>query len=702
MIMGAITILQQTAKAIRDLLAPSQDTWGRESDKSVWFGNAADPPQRNPLDDTLDTDVLYDMNNNPFAVAGLKSRNISQYFVSAGGMSPGENGATFPAQLIYTQEDGDPEILEALAKQYDEAFCGTPYDSTIGGFGQILGKLDDTAKREGYCIGENHFVRGDIGPHKDLIWVNMISARDPHAYRFDIDGVSGIYRQVRGFEWQKQDENKFMSFAYDPIFDNPYGRPINFPLMPYLRDFNKNYGYWKHALEKAGMGWIIAHYPERFSGTDIASVNWRSELESQLKKIVSGSWGYIHEAVNLEAMKLDSDLQGFFTWHNAFIQAVSVLYTGSATALTEGKYGSKSMAEATVVRQKSDHEKMDAARISAFFTYKFNRIWCDLNFPPERINGIYPTFQLIPPEMLAPTTPENQETIEVETQDRNEQPEEMPGDDNPELSAAKKAETQYLEYAKQCQRDGKEINPHYFLNTLEPELYNAWSVELQEEKSDKPPVAVPPSFQDFPSETPVPDSFRDATDAAQAWLEDDLEVREYDDTTPDNAATTFTVKRLRNYTSDVLPVLTALKAAIIPTMPLENELQAWNQYYTEAVKIFAANGITMDPAIRGDIKTSFRQARQNAFGHGVLNNARQDPTVTGIEFFNLEDGHTIRAEHKLFHLVRLAIDDSRLEEMLTPWDFGCLCGMRPYSGSDFTQELPPLELLGQTYKYYAV
>jgi hypothetical protein len=761
--MAAISISQRAANRLKKLI----DTWGRWSDRGSSYDISLNlPPQENPQEELVDSDELFDFSMNPYAKAGIWARDIGNLFVSASGMEPDENGASFPAQLIYTQEGGDPEILESLPVQYDEAFEPGKEEFMLGGFGSTLRKLQNARKNRGYCIAENSFVRGDIREFKDFIWVNKIFSRDPEPYTFDYLGKPGLYFQPNSYSTpQKLDANKFMSYAYDPLFDNPYGTSINLPLMQMLQDFNKNWGYWRHALEKAGMGSWIAHYPDKFSGVDSFAVNWRAELNAQLKKIASGCFGIIHEAVNLESMKLDADLKSFAEWNLNFIQAVSVLYTGSATALIEGKFGSRAMAEATIVREKSKREQLDAMEASAFWTYQFNRIWCDLNFPQERINGIYPTLQLIKPELIMPTTPRDQEQINVSTGQAETSPESSRND-------AKDAEQQELSAPNWIQIDkeaaniiqqkiiddyeagrqwkvadlpiettsGSPIEDHdkplifhspeenaELIQKLEngTEIYykngDMWRLEkikssqiteLQEEEeepeTDKPPVSVPASYEEFPRKTPLPPSYRDTTEFAKAYLLEEIEAKPYEDLESGEGADIFTIKQLRNFKSlnreTETELLTKLKNAINTTLELANEADAWNKYYIDAVLILNEYGIKMDPAIRSDLTTSFRQTRQNAYSGGLISFGKADGAV-GVRIRNLEDGHEIRPVHRFWNNIVVPIDHEELQaggRLRPPMGFNCVCfGELVYNLVELTPESNwPAEYPGESYKYY--
>jgi hypothetical protein len=326
------------------------------------------------------------------------------------------------------------------------------------------------------------------------------------------------------------------------------------------------------------------------------------------------------------------------------------------------------MAESTVTREKSKREQLDALEVSAFWTYQFNRIWCDLNFPPERINGIYPTLQLIAPELILPTTPKDQEQIDVKS-----------GQPEPSGDAAEDND----------QEDNAELK-------LIQELQD----EEEEPKPPKPPVAVPPSYKDFPNDTDTPQQYLDTVDAAEAYLKA-MPVKNYRDFQPEDGGRVFTIKRQRFFDPS-LELLESLKNAIGPTLTAENEADAWDQYYKSAVEIFNEAGLQMTPTIRSDLNISFRQARQTAYARGLIAFGIQDGAV-GAAFENLKDGHEIRTEHHLWDGVALAFDHPRFQEIVPPTDFGCVCKLRlVYSETELTpdDQIPTVKM-GDTYKNYA-
>lgn len=644
-------------RVIDAILKPVVLAWGRYTESYL---SDRIPPTSNP-DDT-DPDHYYDISLIPYITAGRLARDISHLWVSARGLTPEDNNASSPPQLIYTTPDiGDQEVLESLAYQYDEGFDG--------GFAPIIRSLEAPAMQQGRCIAEIEWYRREEDPYKGFIFAKRIYSRDPEEYKYDYEGVPGIYLNSENPP-KRMNDLSFMSYAYDPLYNNPYGQSINRPLKRMSETWIKCYGYWEHALEKAGMGSWVAKYGNRLMGKAKEAVDGRSNLMDALKKLASGTVSIFHKDNEIEQHKLQVEAQLFLDFHTAYVQAVSLLYTGSATALAEGKYGSYSKEEATSVREKAAREHMDALRVSMFWTYEFNRRFCRINFAPNRLK-IYPTLQLISPELIFPTTPEGQDTESVpEDHQVQQRPEKQEG--QPEQQSEDTADLM---------------------------------AELQE-AGDAPPMTVPPTYHEFPSEDPIPESYRAVTDLATDYLSTTIVARSYTDTTPDLAPTTFTMKRLRNFSQDT-EILEELKEAIVPTLFADTEAEAWEQYYIRALRIFAGYGIRMSSNLRDNMITSFRQARKNAFGAAVYEGAQRDPNVVAMRLITAGDDQ-VRHSHDLWEGVVLSKDDPLLKRLQTPMDFRCRCRWEPVSYQELSQypitpqEDLPQVMPGKSYRLYAV
>jgi SPP1 gp7 family putative phage head morphogenesis protein len=646
------------------------DSWGRFVDRSSWEWRGL-PPQENPDDTT--SDQYWDISNNPHIVAGMAFADVSHLFVSARGMNEEESGATYPAQIIYTTPSlASQEILDLVSWQFDEEFAG--------GFGEVIRASDTVCKSFGRAVLEYEWAVKDAEPHKGKAFVKRVYVRDPEPYIFDKDGKPGIYKDNGFGVFELMDSNKFQSYAYNPLFNNPYGASINFPLKPWVETFNKVFGYWRHALEKAGLGSWGASYPNAWLGKDAVSTANRAALEEAIKKVAGGTWSIYPEGAKLENFKLQMEATAFLDWYTAFCEVVSLIYTGTTTALKEAEYGSKSAAESGSVREKSQREKFNAARVSAFWTWEFIPLLVNVNFPPDKILS-YPTLQLIKPELIMPVTPKDQDVI---------------GQDNEGNPTEEETPTG----VKKEKPDKPQEEPEEKDTTAETEFEGEPKIEAPK----IPPVAIPPTFKQFPDEEPEPAVYSDVTEKAIEQLAK-LQVKNYPDVNAAEAPYTFTIKRLRSY-PDALQLLTDLKAAIMPTMDAPTEADAWKEYYVQAVRIFNSRQISMTPQIRDDLIVSFRQARQNAFGRAIREVGRANPEVIGFRL-ETKDDPRVRPIHKLWNGVTLQKDNPLVDELATPMDFQCRCNWLPVyqfeaSNYPFTSadKIPGVKP-GESYRYYA-
>jgi len=665
------------------------DTWGRTANKEDAPDTTPWPPQSNP--DTT-TDTLFDASQFPAVVAGLKRRNIFRLFVSAGGIEPDEtNGAYFPAQLTYYRDGGNDEILKALAFQFDHGFQSS--------FAAVGTEIDEACMTFSPAIVEFGWALKDDEPFKGKLFAHAYS-RDSSDYIFDYEGVEGIYwTDDFGDNPERMNPTAFLSYCFNPLFGNKYGRNINLPLQPWLQTAKQVFDYWRKALENAGYGNWIATYPKRYAGADQKSVSWRSNLMDELKLLYAGCRTIVEEGVEIAPQKLVFEAAAFLQWWDIFEKTISLIYTGSQTTMVEGKFSSQAEVEGGQARERSYLEQADNIRVCNFWNH-FGELFININFSPEQHGGVYPKLSLIPPQLILPTTPKNQE--EVDTDSEIIKPVDNIGKDEKELAGRrwKAVDTEKIQ-AKIIDNFIKAPGTVIFDNTPISELQEE---EEEEEKEDEPepgepPVAIPAKYKDFPRDTPTPEPYKDVEDAAAAYLAD-MPAKPYPDVTADEAANVFTIKRLRSFADDAA-LVTALKDAIIPTLSAENELEAWESYYDQAILIFGGYGLPMDTGIRDDLRISFRQARQNAFSGALLEMARTDDTVTGITIRTLKDGHEIRPEHKIWDGVTLALDDPRLKTVLPPSDFGCVCFSELSRGPLTPESELPETMPGQTYKYYA-
>jgi hypothetical protein len=397
----------------------SRGTWGRVVDRPVTLD---DQPEKNP--DTIDTDSQGDrldqVARNPFNKAGAHFRDIGRLFVSAAGIPPSKTGSYAPPQLVFPPNvTGDEEILTTLAYQYDSGF--------FGGFGPILTKIQRTAMQRGRAICEIDWYRQERGEYQGKIFAHTIFDRDPEEYLLDPPGMTpGVYKKrsafssVQGEDIDRMPPGRFFAVTYDPLFDNPYGTAIPSILTTMTETWDRVYDAWRMGLVHAGFGAWIGKYGPELKGNTTKAKAGKAEFIKYLKKIANGTASVFDKDTEIEAVKLQLEAEAFLAFHNSFVEAVSVLWTGSATALGEGKYGTYAGKESIDVRQKSEKEQEDAMFMGLAFTFNFNRRFVNFNFPDVEV---YPILQLIQPELIMPTTPETQKTqMSVVGQDQSGRP----------------------------------------------------------------------------------------------------------------------------------------------------------------------------------------------------------------------------------------------------------------------------------------
>jgi hypothetical protein len=77
------------------------------------------------------------------------------------------------------------------------------------------------------------------------------------------------------------------------------------------------------------------------------------------QKAVDKVAGIFHKNAEIRAEQLNIDSAAFMDFFTMYVQTISILMCGSATALTEGKFGSYAKEESTTVREKSIREQKD-------------------------------------------------------------------------------------------------------------------------------------------------------------------------------------------------------------------------------------------------------------------------------------------------------------------------------------------------------
>jgi hypothetical protein len=620
----------------------------------------------------------------PYIFSGVRFRDVSRLWTGAAPQEDEQGNTTAPPQVIAPDNADSPQL----------DLCRWQLDTRLQrGMKQILEQASYPKMIFGKSVMEILWMREKEGEYAGNIVIDDLVDVDPTLFEINPLGYEpGLYlrkpskRGTVAYEYTPVDERRFLVITNHMLFDDANGISELEPLRQTEQRREDNEKNWGRANQRSGRGTMIGSYGPSLLGAEAASE--REDFQEALQEFDSNNNTVMikYEENAVEILESDIHADSFRDFSDEEIEQISLVLTGSPTTLKEGKFGNQSMIESSEVRQESNLEKADCADISAAFTQQILKRLCDFNFPKT---DVYPKMQIISPNLIAPTTPEEQDTNK----------EIMGGGETEESNEPKPVPKQ-----EQAEKMSHNIGNWTTLPwDLDVERVKRLQIKKMQEEEPGVPVAVPAGHEEFPSATPTPEPYSNITEYAERYLADNISVREYNDLQPGEGRNIFTVKRLRNYTTDVLPILEAMKAAIAPTLALENEAMAWNVYYKSAVEIFAASGITMDIAIRDDLNISFRQTRQTAFSGGLLLYGQESGAV-GVRIRNLDDGHEIRPVHKMWNNKVVALDNiAVLDRVLPPSDFGCLCYAElVYDAAQITAESKlPGVYPGDSYKYYA-
>ncbi len=605
----------------------------------------------------------------PYVFAGLRFRDISRLWTGAGEITDDQGNLVSRAQIILAENE-ENEQLDACRWLFDEQF-------TPKRINQILTQISYSKLIFGKSVHEIEWEKAKDGPYAGKIVIKNFRDVDPTLFTFNPSGYpNGLYLRrpdaLRSNQYtlEKVDPRRFLVVTNLPLYDDKNGIPEIEALKetePRRAQAEKD---WGRGVQRAGRGHIIGKYSKFLRGNSHQTD--RDDFQDALEEMSSDTVTMLDEENQVEVLEASLQNDAFHDFVEELKMQISLVLTGSPTTLKEGKFGNQSMAESTEVRQESNLEIGDCAAISQAFTEQVLVPFCDYNW---LTTDPYPFMQIIAPEMAAPTTPETQKTQTEIMDDADE----IPAGDQPKPPPEKE-------------------------DPVKNSKQTLTALKFQEEGELSPPVAVPAGNKHFPDEDPIPGIYSGVVDYAKEMLEE-MPVKDYADVTAGEAANVFTVKRLRHFTTDVLPVLNALKMVIVETLDADTEAQAWAEYYSAAVGIFKANGIEMVPALRDDLNISFRQARQNALSDGVIRQAQEDPSVVGLRIIN-RDNVEHHAVHTFWDGIGIPKNHQELERggrLRTPMDFGCVCYYEPIRNqAELTAESDwPIVFPGDTYKYYA-
>lgn len=612
----------------------------------------------------LKTDAaLWDLFFTPYIWAGLRFRDVSRLWTGA---APSRNEAgqlNSPAQIQCLDDTGqeiDSEQLRATRWLFDK---------------RLQQPLTQTLKEICYAklilkksVHEILWVKETEGEYAGKIVIDGFRSVDPTLFEFNpTPGYApGLYlRRIdtqghQSLEYEQVDPRRFLIVTNHPLFDDQNGISELEPLRetePRRADAETA---WGRGAQRHGHGHIIGYYGPELLG--IGAESDRNNFQEMLENISSDTVSMAYEGNEITELNVAVNADVFQTYIDELKTQISLVLTGSPLTLKEGKFGSRSMAESTQVRQESEMEQEDCAEISAAFTEQVIRRFCDYNWI---ITEDYPKMQIIAEEFAAPTTPDVQEVLGGDLQQAGTAP----------VQEGKKPPTPLVKF-------------------------QAEELPIQE---PTPPVAIPAGFRAFPNETPLSQEIQEEINRARNILEA-MPTKRYREVSPEETSAVFTIKRFRGYTSDMLPILEELKSAIAQSLDAKDEKTAWNAYYQQATGILSQRGIYMSPQIRNDLMISFRQARQNVFNEAIFQRAQADPAIVGLRIRNTPNDHH-HETHPFWNGIAIPKDHPELQQggrLRIPMDFGCLCTYEyVYSPEGLTAPSAwPTVFPGDTYRYY--
>ena len=338
--------------------------WGRAQDTETRYllGN----PDK--LEQYKGTERFFDLALNPYIFAGLRYRDISRLWVSAHGLEKDEDGAYAPPQILFPPyiENADDEQLRFTQWQFDERLQR--------GMRSIIQQIQYAVLTYGRSIQEIDWQRQEGGNYAGRVIINDIWDRDPDRFVINPKGYKpGLYLKKSVFSNMVDQSDllpprKFLVITNRKYFENLYGISELRPLDNVVTILQQVWGFWARGLEKAGKGAIIGKYSNKLLGK--GNEQARADFLAEVAKIANETVTITHIENLIETLKPEFEAAAFSDFVNTAVQQISLVLTGSSTALIEGKFGSYSKEESTTVRQKSDIEQLDAALISEVFNFQ--------------------------------------------------------------------------------------------------------------------------------------------------------------------------------------------------------------------------------------------------------------------------------------------------------------------------------------------
>lgn len=578
----------------------------------------------------------------PYIFSGIRFRDIGHLWLSARGLdSEDDNECCSPPQIDYPQyaKNKNEDQLRFIQWNFDERL-------EYKGLGSIIREIQETFIIYGRAICEIDWQREIKGDYAGYVVFNDIIAHDPQRFVINPKGLEpglylkpSIYYDTVGSKDRLPDK-KFMIITNNRLFGNSYGISEVLLLDNIQKYLEYTLKYYAKGLERNGIGALIGKYGKALTGK--GKEDDRKIFYQELKKLSSDTITMMSVENEIHELSTNIADSAFANFIKTAISQISLVLTGSPTALIETEHGTYGMEESKSAREKSLLEQKDAAIISEAFSFQLIPWLIDFNYSSV---SEYPCMFLIQPALVQPTISEGQQDLIQQIQN------------NPK---GKDDSNNQKESLKLFQKEE---------STAEN---NNEKIEIER-------------YPDFPDNSSPPEIFDEISRKAEDYLKNMpiyLE-RVYRGLPESEKRNSFTIKRAHRQ-KDSITVLAALKDLIRKTITETNEAKAWDLYLEEAKKLMRATNSFFTPA---ELIPSFRITRQKAYNQAILNfeGAYHGDEIYGIQYITKSD-ERVRSSHRKLHGFLRPINDKIWEGLRPPIDWECRCYLQIITQSQHDQE----------------
>lgn len=203
------------------------------------------------------------------------------------------------------------------------------------------------AYADGFAMLELIWERHEGDPYPNAWVVSKIKPRDPDLFTFKPDG---IYKKesVADLEGLKQPPFKYLHFAFDPNFSNPYGNSLYTKIYYYQKFKRHTITWWMTFLEKFAMPGMVGEFPWEETPTNQERIiGWLEDAIEVLRTRVGVVLPDVAKFRLLEASKSATDAyQAFCHFANQEISK-AILGNELLTGTAGQPYGSQALAKST-------------------------------------------------------------------------------------------------------------------------------------------------------------------------------------------------------------------------------------------------------------------------------------------------------------------------------------------------------------------